>query len=108
MLAHTSHNVLNLSKSAASTAATYPEAELELVGGEHHDVVIKRQDRLRLDLFVGIEAVAKAIVRRLDDLQRLADPRPLGSCSHRTNAMVLFQACVFIQQLLINQHVPKY
>lgn len=60
-------------------------AKLQLVGGQHDDVIVDGQDGLRFDLIVGEEAVTQLVLFSPHDFERNADLRPKGLCQ-RSNS----------------------
>lgn len=60
-------------------------AKLQLVGGQHDDVIVDGQDGLRFDLIVGEEAVAQLVLFSPHDFERNADLRPKGLCRRSKN-----------------------
>ena len=64
-------------KKISHTGSTYLVTKFQLVRSEHNDIVINRQDGLRLNLVVRVETIAQLVLFGLDYLQWFVDLWPL-------------------------------
>lgn len=64
-------------------------SKLQLVGGQHNDVIVNGQNSLRFDLIVGEEAVTELVLVSSHNFERDANLRPKGLCQRSSNAKKL-------------------